>query len=44
MDYRHFCTDRMTGLASLGQRYPRRKQTLLAAWRKTLAHTKTALC
>ncbi|MBZ5790692.1 helix-turn-helix transcriptional regulator [Burkholderia sp. D-99] len=42
MDFRHFRTDRMTDLASLGQRYPRRKQTLLATWRKTVAHTETA--
>ncbi|WP_431825533.1 helix-turn-helix transcriptional regulator [Burkholderia sp. F1] len=37
MDFRHFRTDRMSDLTSLDQRYPRRKQALLAAWRDTLA-------
>lgn len=32
-DVRHFRTDRITALTASGQRYPRRRQVLLAEWR-----------
>ena len=31
---RHFRTDRIVGLAALGERYPRRRQALLKEWRE----------
>lgn len=34
-DFRSFRTDRITSVALLGDRYPRRKQALLKAWRQT---------
>lgn len=33
-DYRHFRTDRIVKLTSLGTRYPERRQQLLRKWRK----------
>lgn len=33
--FRHFRADRMIALADCGQRYPRRRQTLLKTWRET---------
>ena len=40
-DLRHFRTDRIAALADSGQRYPRRRQALLKAWREreVLANT-----
>ena len=34
-DFRHFRTDRISKLASLETRYPKRRQTLLKQWHKT---------
>lgn len=36
-DFRHFRTDRIAELTLLDQRYPRRRQALLKAWRETQA-------
>jgi predicted DNA-binding transcriptional regulator YafY len=33
-DFRHFRTDRISGLSVLDQRYPRRRQALLKEWRQ----------
>ncbi len=35
-DYRQFRADRIAEAESTGQRYPQRRQTLLAAWRRSL--------
>jgi predicted DNA-binding transcriptional regulator YafY len=32
--YRHFRTDRIAGIAELGERYPRRRQDLIREWRQ----------
>ena len=41
-DLRHFRTDRMAALTSLGQRYPRRRAALLDDWRRQQKITNTA--
>jgi predicted DNA-binding transcriptional regulator YafY len=33
-DFRHFRTDRMSGLSPTDTRYPRRRQILLKEWRE----------
>jgi predicted DNA-binding transcriptional regulator YafY len=35
-DFRHFRTDRISGLNPIDTRYPRRRQVLLMEWRATL--------
>ena len=35
-DFRHFRTDRIVGLRTLEERYPRRRQALLAEWRERM--------
>ncbi|GLQ82306.1 DeoR family transcriptional regulator [Mesorhizobium huakuii] len=35
-DFRHFRTDRISGLDAINARYPRRRQALLKEWRATL--------
>jgi predicted DNA-binding transcriptional regulator YafY len=37
-DYRHFRVDRIASLATIDQRYPRRRQVLMKEWRQTLRY------